>query len=443
MRLQDLRRLMRHNGVRQLYAKPLARNDNSKQQIYLGGGFLAVSLIPAGDFSTATSRSGREIIKAGVNLFWLQEDGDLSLAPGTQLILYPQYPEVRLSGFLSRASSAPSEALQSRAEGRILFLGVTKDRRVIAYVAGSETAVAQDFASEGTADRIGVFIPLPVDETRLDQTRERLVAELARVHQAGWIGSKSLTVTGLVPCDAPQCVGYTLEAELGIPRNGTAGPDYGDWEIKAGVVSDVSRPLAAAKPITLMTPEPTGGFYREAGPTEFVRRFGYADRSGREDRLNFGGRFLFGKRLDGVGLTLQLLGYDVAESRISEASGSLALCTDDGEVAASWSYTSLARLWSKKHANTVYVPAECDTSSSRRYRYGSIVQMCSGADFSRVLAAVSRGAVYYDPGIKVEQASSGRPLTKRRSQFRVRRDAVGSLYSRNAFIDVLTGAPIS
>ena len=54
--------------------------------------------------------------------------------------------------------------------------------------------------------------------------------------------------------------------------------------------------LATSKAVTLMTPEPNGGFYATEGVKSFVRRFGYVDRMGRDDRMNFGGIFRAGVR---------------------------------------------------------------------------------------------------------------------------------------------------
>lgn len=44
-----------------------------------------------------------------------------------------------------------------------------------------------------------------------------LINELLRIHQLGWIKSKRLDRFGnILDCEAPNCGGYTLEAELGI-----------------------------------------------------------------------------------------------------------------------------------------------------------------------------------------------------------------------------------
>jgi hypothetical protein len=56
--------------------------------------------------------------------------------------------------------------------------------------------------------------------------------------------------------------------------------------------------------------------------------------------------------------------------------------------------------------------------------------MCEGTDFFLFLKAVSAGVVYYDPALKLEGATSARPVLKRRSQFRVRHQALAGLYQK-------------
>ena len=38
-----------------------------------------------------------------------------------------------------------------------------------------------------------------------------------------------------------------------------------------------------------MTPDPTGGVYRDEGVEVFLHRFGYPDKAGKAGRINFGG----------------------------------------------------------------------------------------------------------------------------------------------------------
>ena len=50
-------------------------------------------------------------------------------------------------------------------------------------------------------------------------------------------------------------------------------------------------------------------------------------------------------------------------------------------------------------------------------------------DFLRFLKAMADRKVYYDPGIKLEGASTVIPRVKRRSQFRIK-SAISMLYAR-------------
>ena len=98
--LGQLLGLMRHHGATRIYAKKLAPNDNSKNQVYLGGDFSALNIIPHGEiYSDDADVAGavRDRAKALVDFYWIDEAGRHQ-APNTGLILYPKYPEVRMSG---------------------------------------------------------------------------------------------------------------------------------------------------------------------------------------------------------------------------------------------------------------------------------------------------------------------------------------------------------
>jgi MvaI/BcnI restriction endonuclease family len=183
-------------------------------------------------------------------------------------------------------------------------------------------------------------------------TLTEIVLELKRVeqiHQLGWIDSKQLDSSGeLKPCNAPQCGGFTLEAEFGIPKNSEAEPDFFGWELKQYAVEDFEK-IESSKPITLMTPEPTGGFYKDKSPEAFVRKFGYADKRGKVDRRNFGGRHFVGHRCPPTGLTMQLTGFDAATGKITNANGEIAPVSDRGEVRR---HGRLVRYWSIGRTST-------------------------------------------------------------------------------------------
>jgi hypothetical protein len=434
MKLVQLKALFVKAGCTRLYAKSLAENDNSKNQVYFGPGFNALNLFPnTGIFPDSSPKN--PIFKAKLRFGWLQSNGQIADAPGAQLILYPQYPEVRFSGFLKGCKFAPSDLMAGRTVGRVLFLGVTADRRIVGFVVGCESEIAHEFESLDLEPQAGIFFELGLPSIPSgDVSRAKLLGELHRINQLGWIDSKQLDSSGaLKPCNAPQCGGFTLEAELGIPKNSAAEPDFLGWEVKQHNVANFDRVEAGT--ITLMTPEPSGGFYRERGPEAFIRKFGYADKLERADRFNFGGVHRVGQRHATTHLTMKLDGYDAERERITDANGCIALVGDAGEIAASWAFGKILEHWSHKHTKAAYVPSQCRTEPQRQYSYGHKVRMAERTDSLRLLAALAGGEVYYDPGIKLENAST-KPEVKRRSQFRVASKNIGALYESVEIVEV-------
>lgn len=433
MKLDELRSLFSQVGCVRLYAKPLAENDNSKNQIYFGPDFTALTLFPTKE--VRPDRSPKNLIyKAALDFGWISETGGVSPAPAAQLILYPQYPEVRFSGFLRGSYGAPNELLNQRLVGRILFVGVTAERQIIGFVADGGSELAHEFRGLALLPSLGVFIELALAlGSASPRDRDVLLAELCRIFLLGWIDSKRLGSSGeILPCNAPNCGGYTLEAELGVRPNGRAEPDYRGYEVKQYSVPELAR-LDSGR-LTLLTPEPTGGVYAEQSPAAFLRSFGYADMMGREDRLNFGGVHRAGQRHEGTGLTLTLPGY--SSGVITDANGSIALIDDGGTIAASWSFAGLMQHWTRKHAHAVYVPSEKAQQGSRQYRYGGRVRLAEQPDFLWLLTAFAAGIVYYDPGLKLEAASTASPRLKRRNQFRIRSADLVSIYRQLELVEV-------
>jgi hypothetical protein len=221
---------------------------------------------------------------------------------------------------------------------------------------------------------------------------------------------------------------------LGIPKNSNSEPDFLGWEVKQHKVSNFAHPFSGGA-ITLMTPEPTGGFYVENGVEAFVRRFGYPDRLGRRDRFNFGGIHSVGKSQSLTGLEMILKGYNTKKDVITDTNGAIMLVNKVGEVAASWSFSGLLAHWSRKHTRAVYVPCIPREKPYWQYSYGSLVRLGLQTDSLMLLKALATGIVYYDPGIKLEQASS-HPKTKRRSQFRIASKNINVLYKTVEVVEV-------
>lgn len=435
MNLTNLKRLFSDSGCNKIYIKKLSANDNSKNQVYLGGSFEILNILPISEiYSDSSGDWKKDRFKASITFSWITDEGNLSHAPNSQLILYPKYPEVRFSGFLNRSPNAPSYLMTNRIPDRLLYLGVTDNGQVLGYVTGPESEMANEFNQLENLESEGIFRVLPLIDERANKTR--LLTDLKRIHEAGWITSKRLDRTGAVlPCLSPNCGGYTLEAELGITPNGYSEPDYLGYELKQFKVARFDR--ISSEVITLMTPEPTGGHYTENGLESFIRTYGYEDRMGRADRINFGGVHRIGAVHPLTGLRLELPGFDAESGKITSTAGSISLIDRQDNVAASWSFSSLLKHWNRKHNQACYIPAKAVTVPERQYYYGNLVIIGDGTDFSLFLKEMASDRIYYDPGIKMENAST-RPVFKRRSQFRIKSGHLTNLYYTSETVDVLS-----
>lgn len=446
--LDALIRIMQNLGAANIYVKKLAPNDNSKNQPYFGSHLIDFPFIPTGEVVASTSDSKKTTdpkrkikYQASLNLSWVDADGKTYEAPHAKLIYYPQYPEVRFSGFLRgskiKAGKWMAPEKQGRSEGRWLILGITEDESIYAYLVTPECNLSKELASADYIEISTIFWQLDIQhKVAKKSTRDALIQKLLEIHHMGWIPGQKMG-PDMVPesYKAQNGGGYTLEAMLGISPNGIAEPDYLGWEVKQFGVTRFPR--TGAKPTTLMTPEPNGGYYTSAGVIDFVKTYGYADKSGKIDRMNFGGKHLAGQCQSLTNLTMQLVGFDTDASSITDANGSIALLDKSGNVTASWSFAKLMNHWKRKHARAVYIPCVRRTQSGAyEYQYGKDVELGTGTNFEMVLAAMNLGTVYYDPGIKLENATSDKPKLKRRSQFRANHKHLDTLYKNYEFVDM-------
>ena len=431
MNLQNLKQIFADQGCKKLYVKKLSPNDNSKNQVYLGGSFEILNIFPISEIKTEDAGDwNRERFKASINFSWIREDGNIYPAPNSQLILYPKYPEVRFSGFLARCENPPSDLMTQRLADRLLFLSVSEKGEILGFVTSPDSEIAQEFNSTHFDEEIGVFkvIDLPMTVNN----KQRLLEELYRIYELDWITSKRLDSSGnVLPCNASNCGGYTLEAELGITPNGYSEPDFLGWEVKQFGVANYKRINSSV--ITLMTPEPTDGFYRTEGTDKFLLKYGYADKTGREDRINFGGIHKAGIRHSSTNLEMQLIGFDLESGKIRNTNGRIALVDTDGIETACWSFSSMLLHWNRKHNQACYVPSLSENNEIRKYKYGNEIILGMGTDFQLFLKQMAIGNIYYDPGIKMENVST-KPKIKKRSQFRMKSQFLGNLYKDNEIV---------
>ncbi|MCA0198614.1 MAG: MvaI/BcnI restriction endonuclease family protein [Proteobacteria bacterium] len=441
--------MLRDNGVTEVLYKVLPRNANSKNQVYLASDLSQLGKIPSGDVTlhlSTSEKNGKQdaVFRSALDFHWLDQHGQPQAAPNAKLIFYPQYPEVRFSGFLQGSKNAPGSLWVKEKRGeepdRILLLGLGNGTRVFGITLPPESPAAKEIrasgphAAYGTDDKDGVLRILPMPGQEIGDGFHELMRELCIIHRKGWVPSTRLDPNGiLVPCNASNCNGNTLESQLGIKSNGYSQPDFRGWEVKARQVTNADRPGASV--VTLFTPEPTAGVYTDEGVETFIRRYGYADTQGRADRLNFGGIHRANQPAHGrTDLRLVLDGFNAETGKYASV-GAVQLIDKCDNIAAAWPFAKLLDHWKAKHAHAAFVPSQASKAGERQYRFGRNILLGEGAEFRLLLKAFHEGKVYYDPGIKLEGASTSRSLVKKRSQFRVSSKDLPALYLTSRIVD--------
>ena len=103
--------------------------------------------------------------------------------------------------------------------------------------------------------------------------------------------------------------------------------------------------------------------------------------------------------------------------------------------AAAWSLGQLLKAWNKKHAAAAYVSTE-KNAELNQYRYGRRIWVGEGTNIGKLLEAICRRHVVYDPGHKIRENG----VKKVRPQWRLiwKRNLEGfrSLYNRAEEIEV-------
>ncbi|ELG2041879.1 hypothetical protein RAX51_000783 [Vibrio fluvialis] len=428
---------MRSLGATRIIFKCLANNDNNKQQIYLGGDFEVIRAIPSGDIYADGISSKGPIFKAPLNFFWMDEEGNTDHAPGSQIILYPKYPEIRLSGFLQKTNKklniTPRHLMQpptreDRAERlnnhRFLILGVNKDT-VWGYCTSWQDELAQELETLIADSKANIVASVFFEKIRAGKSSEqKLLDKLKQIYQSGPIESCRLQADGTkIPYKAQNGAGYTLEAQFGITPNGFSDPDFMDWELKSH----------SGSVVTLMTPEPNTGIYIDDGLKAFLDR--YATRK-QPERLDFTGRHEVDKTNEKTTLNMQMEGYDPKSGQITDPDGGLMLRDNEGNLAAGWRFDKVIEHWKRKHSNTCYVNYTAHKDKELpSYHYGPKITLGQGTSLENFLQGLHTCAIYYDPGINMK-LKNDKWSPKKRSQFRVKWKDISQLYNTVRSLDL-------
>lgn len=399
--------------------KELSENDNSKNQVYLGGSYEVLQEIPHGAIVTY-SDCKRPNMKAKLDLWWIDDKGSVSNAPGAQLILYPKYPEVRLSGFLQGCRNAPSnhfkvikrEERTGDRDGRVLVMAPVGER-IYAYLAPRGSSIAAHLIG---LPHDGLFghVEFGYEDSKTELIRHLRIQYATNPHEL----VRMFPDGEIRPYKARNAAGYTLEASFGIIPNGTPEPDFKGWELKCYGSSSV----------TLMTPEPDGGLYEKLGTRDFVEQYGHVAEDG---GMYFTGPYRATENTKfGNPRKLVVEGFNIEDGKIEDVDGAIVLLQDEDTELATWSFSHLLGHWGRKHNKACYVRYEKE--SDTQINYLPKVFLGEGTSPIFLLRAILANVVIYDPGSRVKLDGS----MKARSQFRINHKDLCLLYSKYEHVDI-------
>lgn len=464
--MDEIRSTLQGLGATKAILKVLPKNANDKNQIYFSSDFgvlynnFDLQLAERGPSTSTTktaSRPGAHIPEAVFAQFWwAKPDGTLVRAKNVKAIIYTQYPEARLSGFLTVENTMPESlsvtfTKNQPEEKRLLVLGCLPGGGCVGLVyIGMQARLASEIAALPGVEGSKVCKLLKIEQNYSERLFTQLSAVVGRPMKGCRLDASGTTL----PFTGTQVCGYTLEHALGLASNSAKDGDIYGIELKTHTQPKV----------TLFTPEPDFGLYVTSFDT-FMRRYGYTPKPG-EWRVT--GVHRAGKRCSTSGLTLRVREYRIAPAsdqpgtkldwfrdekgeRIAfpyNASTSLTakldavevvLEDDNGNIAAGWSLERLMNNWGVKHNEAVYISATKTVATDPEaiaagfaydIQFSPKVTWCRGTSAERLLNAIDSGVIFLDPAPKLVEGDSGK--NKRRSQWRVNDidTAIAHLYDR-------------
>jgi hypothetical protein len=429
--IKTILKSLRSLGCHYILIKKLSPNDNSKNQVYIGGE-KAIQYLPFISSELVKQKSKKKtvsqyIFRSKLNFHWITETG-VHKAPHAKIIFYPQYPESRFSGFLKGCKESPNHIIGQKLEDRFLIFSFNQKRESFGYVNFIDKSFNLFLNHHFAKNKNEIFFESTIDKLlniqnkkSIDSSIEDIKSAIRNICNKGWISSKKFNNEGhVIPHKAPNGGGVTLETELGVRANSETGPDYMGWEIKQH----------SGRPITLFTPEPDGGKYKENGIAEFIKQYGYPDKNGKKDRLNFGGIYRVSESNYHHLTQLKLSIHGFNKGQFTSKDGHIGLKNKDGETVAYWSFTKLLLHWQKKHAKTCYVKSErIEKAGQYFYKYSTEIELGIESSFINFLLALENGIIYFDPASKLYK-ENGLFKTKARSQFRMKEENLKSLYKK-------------
>lgn len=440
---------LKSSGVEIALLKILPRNANDKNQIYLASDFgvlfdlFAMQMAERGASTSLTkgrSEPGRRIPEAVFEKFsWVRRDGSLVRAKRMKAIIYPQYPEARLSGLQAVDNAMPQSlsveyTKQHGDAKRLLVLGKLPGGECLGLVyIGLSPELQEEIARLPGFERAKACKRLVLEQNN----SQKLEALLADIVGRSLPGCRLDAAGRTLPFSGTQVCGYTLEHALNIVPNADKDGDIFGIELKTHTQIKV----------TLFTPEPDFGEYVQ-NFAQFMKKYGYQDAEG-----NY--------RLTGIhranvpcaksGLTLRVREHRDAEgvrkafpydpdTPLTPKMDAVDVVLEDsqGEVAAGWSLERLMNCWGVKHNEVVFISAskvknpDMDAVAQgyeHMVTFAPTVIWCRNTSAERLLKAINDGVIFLDPAHKLHATDPSQ--NKRRAQWRVNdiTKAVHSLYA--------------
>ncbi len=437
--ISELTTLLTHLGATLAVLKILPKNANDKNQVRIAANLnilhptFALTFNERGTSSSTTKRKSdpnKRIPEATFDSFhWLTADKRLIQAKNLKAIFYAQYPEARLSGFQTIDNNMPRAmsieySKQTNAPLRILVIARLPGGAAIGIM-----IVAPSIRFQQQFSELDGFYGSSVCKNLLikQDSSSKLAAMLQKIIGNTYDGCRNDKFGNKIPFTGTQVCGYTLEQTFGIIPNSDKNGDIFGIELKAHT----------QKKVTLFTPEPDFGLYKE-DYAAFMQKFGYPDS---QNNWRFTGihkanqqnlkstltlKVTVKKYIKEKKLWLQTL-YDPQTCSTSKMQYfEVILVAPDGEIAAGWSHERLMNSWGAKHNEVVYVPASKhqhndDNKRQQGYEYqvtfGSQVMWCRGSSTDRLFRAIHNGTIFLDPAPKLNLTDPSK--NKRRSQWRV------------------------
>ena len=260
-KLEDLTFILQKHGCEIALIKKLTKNNNDKNQIYFHhdasilNSLFDMTFTERGESSSLTkklSTPGKFIPQALFNKFyWLSIEDTLHQAKNCKAIVYHQYPEARLSGFLTVDNEMPrSMSIEYTKENpssvRYLLIGATSTGKAIAIMLVDPSKVFErQFQKLPFYSSSKICRHIDLNHKTISNTEKLKKILIEKVADKTLKGCRYNKQGETIPFTGTQVHGYTLEHACGIKPNSNKNGDIFGIELKC----------FTNKKLTLFTPE--------------------------------------------------------------------------------------------------------------------------------------------------------------------------------------------